>query len=285
MNLDEVGKQGDPAHDSWTSKDCILYALAVGAGAQDPTGAELEFTTENSEGRSQKVLPTFAVIAAFSSFAGGPAFQRLGVDKAMTLHGEQEMIWHAPLPAEGRITTVPTITAVYDKGAGALVASEVVSTDADTGDVLVTQRTAIFVREAGGWGGERGPSLRFDPPARGPDHEVTYPTRIDQALLYRLCGDRNPLHSDPAVAARVGFERPILHGLCTYGFTGRALLHTFCGSEPERLRSMRGRFSKPVLPGDALTINMWETGEGEALYQTRNQHGDVVIDAGRCTFA
>jgi acyl dehydratase len=130
------------------------------------------------------------------------------------------------------------------------------------------------------WGGDRGPSGPQNvPPDREPDHRVTYQTSPDQALVYRLSGDRNPLHSDPAFAAMGGFDRPILHGLCTYGFTGRALLHTLCASDPARFHHVEGRFTSPVLPGEALTVSMWEVGGGEALFTTAV--GDrLVIDQG-----
>jgi acyl dehydratase len=192
--------------------------------------------------------------------------------------------WHAPLPVEGHITTVTTITGIYDKGSGAVIAIESVSNDVSTGQPMFTNRSSIFLRGEGGWGGERGPSGKLDAPEGPPDHEVTYATRADQALLYRLSGDRNPLHSDPKVAAMAGFPRPILHGLCTYGFTGRALLHTLCRSDPGRMVSMAGRFSKPVLPGDDLTVAMWELGDGWAFFRTSTQQGEVVIDAGRCRY-
>jgi acyl dehydratase len=136
-----------------------------------------------------------------------------------------------------------------------------------------------FFRGEGGFGGERGPASTFELPDRKADHEVRYETRFDQALTYRLSGDRNPLHSDPSFAQMGGFDRPILHGLCTYGFTGRALLHTLCGSDPARFKSMEGRFSKPVMPGDELTILMWTDGD-TTLFQTKNQDGDVVFDQG-----
>ncbi|MGH9113207.1 MAG: MaoC family dehydratase, partial [Acidimicrobiales bacterium] len=122
-------------------------------------------------------------------------------------------------------------------------------------------------------------------PERAPDHEVTYPTRIDQALVYRLSGDRNPLHSDPKFAAMAGFARPILHGLCTYGFTGRALLHSLCDGDPARFRSMSGRFSSPVFPGEALTVRIWTDVDGRAAFQTLGPDGRVVLDAGRCELA
>jgi acyl dehydratase len=142
----------------------------------------------------------------------------------------------------------------------------------------------VYVRGAGGFGGDRGPSDRLhEPPPRKPDHEVRYETRPDQALLYRLSGDRNPLHSDPEFARAAGFPRPILHGLCTYGFTGRALLHTLCGSDPSRFKSMEGRFSKPVFPGETLTIAMWIDGR-ICTFQTKNERGEVVLDSGKLTF-
>ena len=144
---------------------------------------------------------------------------------------------------------------------------------------------SAFIRGEGGWGGDRGPSgPRNVPPERDPDHVVSYATRTDQALLYRLNGDRNPLHSDPKFAARAGFPKPILHGLCTYGFTGRALLQTLCGSDPSRFKSMDARFTSSVYPGDELTISMWVTGDGEAVFQTRRPGDAVVIDNGLCRF-
>jgi acyl dehydratase len=154
------------------------------------------------------------------------------------------------------------------------------SVDAHTGEPRFTTSSSLFIRGEGGFGGERGPSAGADPlPGREPDDIVIYTTRSDQALLYRLSGDRNPLHSDPVFAKRAGFERPILHGLCTYGFTGRALLHALCGSDPARFRSMAGRFSRPTYPGDTLTVSMWSQGD-VVRFRTDNQRGETVIDAG-----
>ncbi|HEX3540374.1 MAG TPA: MaoC/PaaZ C-terminal domain-containing protein [Acidimicrobiales bacterium] len=282
INPDAVGTTGGSVEKTWTSTDCLLYALSVGAGAIDPTGFELEFTTENSAEITQRVLPSFAVVAGFGDAS---AFATIGTfNPFMLVHGEQAFELHAPLPVEGHISTVTTITGIYDKGSGAVIATESVSTDVGTGDALFTNRSSVFIRGEGGWGGDRGPSGKAEPPARQPDQQVTYGTRADQALLYRLNGDRNPLHSDPKFAAMAGFPKPILHGLCTYGFTARALLHTLCGSDPDRFVSMAGRFSKPVFPGDDLTISLWALEEGEAFFQTSTQRGEVVIDAGRCTF-
>ena len=204
----------------------------------------------------------------------------------MLVHGEEAITLHGPIPVAGEVETVGEITGIYDKGKGAVVEVTSVSTDTATGLPLFTVVMSAFIRGEGGWGGDRGPSgPRNVAPERAPDHEVTYATRPDQALLYRLSGDRNPLHSDPAFAAFGGFDRPILHGLCTYGFTGRALLHTLCGSDPARFTSMEGRFSSPVFPGEALTVKMWTTGDGEAIFQTAGADGRTVLDAGRITHA
>jgi acyl dehydratase len=273
---------GEWTERSWTSKDALLYALGVGAGGIDPTAKELELTTENSRGIPQKVLPTFAVIIGA---AGGRRAGLGGVNRAMVVDGGRTVILHRQIPVEGRVRARSRVTGVYDKGSGAVVASESEAFDADSGELLFGLRSQLFVRGEGGFGGERGPSgPRNVPPEREPDHVVTYQTRPDQALLYRLSGDRNPLHSDPAFAKAAGFPKPILHGLCTYGFTGRALLHTLCGSDPARFSSMEGRFSKPVFPGDSLTVKMWVEGS-QAVFQTETQRGEVVIDQGLCTFS
>ncbi len=282
LNLSAVGSTSEPSERSWSSTECLLYALGVGAGADDPTGFELEFTTENSADVSQAVLPTFATVAGASS---GPRTSIGDFDPAMLVHAEQSIELDGAMPTAASVTTTSTLTAIYDKGSGALVRSESKTVDAASGRPVFSSGTGLFIRGEGGFGGERGPSGGTDPfPARSPDEVVTYATRTDQALLYRLSGDRNPLHSDPTFAKRAGFDRPILHGLCTYGFTGRALLHALCGSEPERFRSMYGRFSKPTYPGDVLTVTMWVDGS-TARFRTENQQGEVVIDAGVCQFS
>jgi acyl dehydratase len=274
LNLDAVGSVSDPVTISWTSKDALLYAVGVGAG----TG-ELAFTTENSDGVTQQVLPTFPVVAGSASRAGSSLTSRLGsYDPAMLVHGAQAVSVHRPLPADGSAELRNQIVAIYDKGKAAVVVTEAV---AETeGEPLYTTRSSLFIRGEGGWGGDRGPSgPQNEPPDRAPDHEVTYRTSPDQALVYRLSGDRNPLHSDPSFAARAGFDRPILHGLCTYGFTGRALLHSVCGSDPTRFHHIEGRFASPVFPGDELTIRVWTVADDESVFTT--SVGDhVVIDQG-----
>ena len=282
INPDAVGARGEPAEKSWDAKDCMLYALGVGAGT-----SELAFTTENTRDVTLRALPTMAVIIASGGFG---AMAQLGdFNPAMLVHGEQRIEIFAPIPTEGTVSNVGEITAIWDKGKGAVVELAVTSTDTATGNPLLAATMSLFIRGEGGWGGDRGPSgPRNVAPERAADHVVSQLTSADQALLYRLSGDRNPLHSDPSFAAMGGFDQPILHGLCTYGFAGRALLHELCGGDPDRLRSMEGRFSASVFPGEELTTRIWRTGDGEAVFTTTangSALGDrVVLDGGRVTF-
>lgn len=272
INPDAVGNTSEPSEITWTSKDSLLYALGVGAGVTDPTGFELEFTTENTKDTSQKALPTQVVVMGAG---GGLDFGDFNL--AALLHGEQSIELHQTVPAEGTAIGVGKVLAIYDKGKAALVRLETTVTDND-GNPLWTSRNGLFISGEGGWGGDRGPANDWALPDRDADQVISYTTRDDQALLYRLNGDRNPLHSDPSFAAMAGFDKPILHGLCTFGFTGRALLHGLCGSDPDNFGSMGGRFKSPVMPGEQLDIHMWNEGD-ETLFQTRV--GDrVVFDAG-----
>ena len=276
INPDAVGTKGEPTERSWTSFEALVYAVGVGAGTD-----ELPFTTENSIGVEQQVLPTFAVIIG----GGGVNMRAAGeIDWTKLVHGEQSIELAGPIPVSGKVRTTGAITGIYDKGKGAVIVTESESVDAETGELRFRTRSSAFIRGAGDFGGDRGPSgPRNVPPDRAPDLSVSYPTREDQALTYRLSGDRNPLHSDPEFAKLAGFDRPILHGLCTYGVTGRALLHSLCGSDPARFRSMEGRFSSPVYPGEELTVSMWRDGDDAAFFTT--SVGDrVVLDQGRVTF-
>jgi acyl dehydratase len=276
LNPDAVGSKGAPVDISWTSDDCLLYAVGIGAGAH-----ELAFTTENTNGVEQRVLPTFPVVLGWGK---GSAMGTIGsFNPALLVHGQQSVTLHRTLPVAGTATLQSEITAIYDKGKAAVVVSA--TTAQLDGQPLYTTTSSLFIRGEGGWGGERGPSGPQNvPPDRLPDHRVTYATTPDQALIYRLSGDRNPLHSDPGFAAMGGFERPILHGLCTYGFAGRALLHTLCSSDPARFRHMEGRFTSPVVPGESLTVDMWEIETGEAVF-TVSVDDRLVIDQGLLKFA
>ncbi len=278
MALDpsSVGAKGEPTRSSYTSKDALLYAVGVGAGT-----SELPFTTENTKDTPQRVLPTMAVILG----GGGVPLGKAGeFNPALMVHGTEGIELYREIPAEAELESVGEITGIWDKGKAGVIEMASTATLVETGEKLFKVKMSLFCRGAGDFGGERGPKPTFELPDRAADHQVTYATREDQALTYRLSGDRNPLHSDPSFAAIGGFDRPILHGLCTYGFTGRALLHSLCDSDPSRFKSMDGRFSKPVMPGDVLTISMWVDGNN-ALFQTKNQDGDIVLDQGECTFA
>ena len=275
INPDAAGSVGQPAEFSWTSKDSLLYAMGVGAGVSDPTGFELEFTTENSNDVTQRALPTQVVVI------GGGSTPSFGdFNPVHLLHAEQAITLHQPVPAAGTAVATGRVGPIYDKGKAALVYLETDVADVD-GNLMWNTRSGLFIGGEGGWGGDRGPATEWHLPDRDADHVVAYPTRPDQALLYRLNGDRNPLHSDPTFAAAAGFDKPILHGLCTYGFTGRALLHALCDSDPARFGGMGGRFKSPVVPGETLEVHAWEE-DGRVMFQTRV--GDrVVFDTGILT--
>ncbi len=275
INPDAAGSVGQPAEFSWTSKDSLLYAMGVGAGVSDPTGFELEFTTENSNDVTQRALPTQVVVMGGGSTPGFGDFNPVHL-----LHAEQAITLHQPVPAAGTAVATGRVGPIYDKGKAALVYLETDVADVD-GNPIWNTRSGLFIGGEGGWGGDRGPATEWHLPDRDADHVVAYPTRPDQALLYRLNGDRNPLHSDPTFAAAAGFDKPILHGLCTYGFTGRALLHALCDSDPARFGSMGGRFKSPVVPGETLEVHAWEE-DSRVMFQTRV--GDrVVFDNGVMT--
>jgi acyl dehydratase len=266
VNLSSIGKKLGSVTHTYTERDVMLYALGVGAGSD-----ELQFTYE----RDLKVLPTFSVIPSF------PAMLNLGdamdVNPALVLHGEQGIEMHAPIPSSGTITTTPTIKAIYDKVKGAVVVVETESVDAK-GKLLFRNTSSIFARGEGGFGGDRGPSgAKHTPPDRKPDKSVAMKTLPQQALIYRLSGDMNPLHADPDFAKIGGYDRPILHGLCTFGYVGRAVLQAWCNNEPERMKSFEVRFSGVVYPGETITTDMWEVGKGKVVLTARTERGEAVL--------
>ena len=279
-DLSLVGKSGKPGTGSWDSFKALLYAVAVGAGQEDPS-KELEFTTENSPGIEQKVLPSFINVAG----ASGGLPDGLVIDLKRLLHAEQGFTLHKPIPVEGTATGTQTITGIYDKGSGALISTSTEIVDAK-GEALATIRGGLFMRGLGGWGGERGPEESWQVPEGKPDIEVKFQPPISQALVYRLTGDRNPLHSSPEFAKAAGFDRPILHGMCTYGYTARLLLHAVSDGDPAKFSGMFGRFSKTVLPGEPLALQVWKGSSGESLFRTVNSEtGEIKIDKGRVQHA
>ncbi|KZS64643.1 dehydrogenase [Mycobacterium kansasii] len=276
-----VGAVTEPMLFDWTDRETLLYALGVGAGTED-----LSFTTENSHGLAQQVLPTYAVICC-------PAFGAAGkVGKfnwARLLHGSQTVRLHAPLPPAGKLSVVSEVADIQDKGEGknAIIMLRGRGSDPDSGALGAETLTTLVIRGEGGFGGEPGqrpPAPEF--PDREPDARVALPTREDQALIYRLSGDRNPLHSDPWFAKELaGFPKPILHGLCTYGVSGRALVAELGGGVAANITSIAARFTSPVFPGETLTTLIWRTEPGRAVYRTEASGADgsesrVVLDDG-----
>jgi acyl dehydratase len=238
---------------AWTAKDVQLYHLGIGAGSPATDPDELRYTLESR----LHVLPSFATVAGAGSpgVISGLSMPGVDVDLAKVLHGGQRLEIHRPIPAEGTATATSRIAAVYDKGKAAVLVLRTEVADAE--GPLWTNDAQIFVRGEGGWGGDRGPSTRLDPPTGEPDRTVDRTIRQDQALLYRLSGDYNPLHADPEFAKRAGFDKPILHGLCTYGITLKAVVDTLLDGDVSRVRSYSTRFAGVVYPGETLRIRMW----------------------------
>jgi acyl dehydratase len=241
---------------AWDHKDVQLYHLGIGAGRPATDPRELRYTLESR----LHVLPSFAAVAGGGppGVIGGLSTPGVDVDLALVLHGGQRLRLHRPVPVRGRASAASRVVAVYDKGTAAVLVLRTDVTDAH--GPLWTDEAEIFVRGEGGWGGERGPSGRPAPPPAGePDRTVERPLREDQALLYRLSGDWNPLHADPEFAARAGFERPVLHGLCGYGCALKAVVDTLLDGDVTRVRAYRTRFTGVVYPGETLRVRMWHS--------------------------
>jgi acyl dehydratase len=262
-----------PVHQTLTKQDCILYALGIGLGGDPLDPAQLRFVYE--EGLA--AVPTMAVVLAYPGF--WVKDKATGIDWVKVVHGEQAITIHHPLPVEAKLIGRSRVTGIVDKGAGrgAIIYSERQITDAGSGALYATLAMSTFCRGDGGFGGPSGPSWTVHLiPERAPDAVCDLPTLPQQALLYRLNGDTNPLHADPAVASAAGFARPILHGLCTLGVAGHALLRTICAYDPARLRSLALRFSAPVFPGETIRTEMWRDG-AVVSFRARVVERDVVV--------
>ena len=249
-----VGAELPPVQFEWTASDVLLYHLALGAGANPTHPRELRYATETD----LQVLPTFAVVAPTVHATEPPrvSYPGIEIDLAKVLHGTQRIDVHGALPVQGKGTAVTRVADVYDKGSAAVIVTETVVSDLD-GTPLWTNTSSIFARGEGGFGGQRGPSSSNELPEREPDAELSTPTLPQQALWYRLLGDRNPLHSDPAFAAAAGFPAPILHGLGTYGIVCKALVDEFLDGDTARVRSFGVRFAGVVFPGETLRTLAW----------------------------
>ena len=258
---------------AYSVRDSQLYALAVGLGADPVDTRQLPFVYE----QNPLALPTQAVVLGYPGFwMKEPG---TGVDWVRLVHAEQSLTLHRPLPASGEVIGRTRVIGINDKGPGkgAIVYSRRTLHDAASDELIATLDSSTFCRGDGGCGGSDAPPMTMTAtPERAPDAVCELPTLPQQALLYRLCGDLNPLHADPEVARAAGFERPILHGLCTFAVAGHALLREACDYDPARLTSMQVRFSAPVYPGETLRTEIWREAHGVA-FRTRAVERDIVV--------
>jgi acyl dehydratase len=278
INLDiALGAELEPVEFSWVSSDVQLYSLALGAGSDPMDSRELRYLTDGTP----QVLPTFSSVAASFHATEAPtvSFPGIEIELSRVLHASEAVTVPAPLPASGAGRAVTRITEIWDKGKAAVIFNETTVADS-SGKTLWTVKRSIFARGEGGFGGERGPSTSAETPERAADFEIDIPVLPQQALLYRLCGDRNPLHSDPEFAAAAGFPRPILHGLCTYGMTCKALVDTVLDADTTRVGSYGARFAGVVYPGETLKASVWQDGDRLRAIVTAPSRGDETVLAG-----
>jgi acyl dehydratase len=268
LNLETVGKSWGPYEYSYTERDLIIYALGIGF-----TKENLEYVYEGS--KDFKSFPTYGVIVPAN--AGAEAFLSTKANFAMVVHGEQALEIHNPIPRSGTILTTTVLEGVYDKGSGALIVMRFDSRDRG-GKPICTNWTSAFVRGAGGFGGSPQPKKDVPAvPSKDPDFLFDAPTDPNQAALYRMSGDRNPLHIDPAIAKAVGFKEPILHGLCTYGLTCRRFVQEVFKGDAGKVKSYSARFSSPVIPGERLQVKAWQGRPNLFLLEVFNAKGEAVI--------
>lgn len=262
----------------YSDREVILYALGVGFGRDPLNAAELKYVYEND----LQTVPTFATVIGW----GMPTLARSGINYLMVVHGEQRLTLHKPLPMEADVLADERVVGAIDKGEGkgALILMEKVIREKKSGDKLCTLGATIFARGDGGFGGPReGAPVPHTLPDRSPDRVVECDTRQDQALLYALSGDRNPLHRDPSIAKMAGYPRPILHGLCTYGTACRALVTSVCEHDAKRIESFDARFSAPVFPGETIVTEIWTDGPLVSFRCKVKERDAVVLNNGKCT--
>jgi len=259
---------------TWSQDDIILYNLGVGAGDPPDDPAELKYAYEDE----LVAVPSFGTIPPFAMMMSVGTVDGIDIELARVLHGDQALTVHSPIPTSGTVTQTGRVVDVFDKGRGALIVLEVVSVLEKTGESLFTNRSGIYVRGQGGFGGEPGPGATNQRPERQPDEVVETHTLPQQALLYRMSsGDKNPLHADPVFAALAGFDRPILHGLCTYGVVLKAVTESVLGGEPERVGSYEARFTGHVFPGETLVTRIWEEEDRFLIETDVEERGRTVL--------
>jgi acyl dehydratase len=276
-----IGRELVSGRWTWNSDRALLYAVGVGAGLDDPL-QELQFTTENTPGVTQQVIPAFAALMGLqSNWLELLGWQSEGLSPVGMVHGEQGVTLVRPLPVEGTAHLSTVLRGVYDKGSGALVVKETRITLADTGEPLGSTCMRLFAQGKGGFGGPRGPAgePQWSRPDRSPDVTISLPVGLNQSLIYRLSGDRHPHGTEPGRARADGFERPIFYGLGTFGVGCRALVRALCDGDVARFGHMDGRFSKPVYPGERLDTRIWRTSEG-AVFQMLANGDRLVLDRG-----
>lgn len=291
-----LGASLPPVEASWNQDQIILYALGAGIGyGQDPTTKEvLQYTYENG----LKALPTYGVIPVFGTLMSLMTVPGIQINPMMILHGEQYLeILKAPMPVNATVINEAKLTGIYDKGfdeekkrgKGATIEVEVLTKDKASGEALFKNVFTTFVRGEGGFApnGPKAPEAGNNPPARPADKVLEYKTMGHQALLYRLSGDKNPLHADPMFAKMGGFEKPILHGLCSFANVGRAVIDGFAGGDPTKFRSIKVRFTSPVYPGETIVVSMWKESDTDIIVKAsvKERNLDVISNAKVTLFA
>jgi len=271
LNYDTIKNwRFDEIRHTYTEKDTMLYALGIGLGEDPLDASQLRYVYE----KDLQAFPTMSVVLGYPGF--WMRDPRAGIDSLRVVHGEQRLVMHAPLPAQGMVIGQSRITHVIDKGAdkGALVVTERTLHDA-SGKLLATLAQTSFCRGDGGFGqGDAPPAALPAAPDRAPDRQVQIKVSPRAALIYRLSADMNPLHADPEVAGKAGFKQPILHGLCTYGMAARAIVQAWAGGDANRLVQLDVRFSSPVYPGETLAFDMWQEGD-EIRYTARSVERNI----------
>ncbi|HKY14664.1 MAG TPA: MaoC/PaaZ C-terminal domain-containing protein [Microthrixaceae bacterium] len=280
IDLDKaVGAELPGDQFTWDADRVILYHLGIGAGVPPTDPEELAYTYEGN----LKVLPSFGVVPVFGALIGMMSLEGFEVNPMMILHGEQDIVVHRPLPTSATVANTGRVTGVYDKGKGALVVVETETRDG--GELLCTNRFSSFIRGEGGFGGESGPAPGNTPPERDPDVVVESTTLPQQALLYRLSGDKNPLHADPSFAAMGGFDKPILHGLCSFGIVCKAAVDHVLDGDVAAVSRYQARFSGVVFPGETIVTSAWREGDQVVLSASTKERGTPVLTNAAITLA